>query len=86
MPRYFFDIHDGERLYRDAEGSDCASLDEVRLEAMQSLPEVARHRIALRDEDRQAFTVLVRDEQHNVIYSATLTFAGLWLNDPLPGT
>jgi uncharacterized protein DUF6894 len=81
MPRYFFDIHNG-RLYRDPEGSEWTTLDEARQEAMRALPEIARHAVPMRDEDHQAFTVLVRDEQNNTIYTAALTFAGLWVNDP----
>ncbi len=38
-----------------------------------------------RDGDRQAFTALVRDESGLTVYTATLTFAGLWVGDiPIP--
>jgi hypothetical protein len=79
VPRYFFDIHDRE-FRRDAEGTECADLEAVRREAMGSLPEIARWAIPS-DGDTQAFTVLVRDEAGALVYTATLTFAGLRLID-----
>ena len=44
MPRYFFDIHDGQ-LQRDEDGTECADFDAARREAMISLPDVARWEI-----------------------------------------
>ncbi|MBB3903984.1 hypothetical protein GGR33_003498 [Methylobacterium brachythecii] len=48
---------------------------------MHSLPEIARDEIP-KDGDQQAYTVLVRDEHNLTVYTATLTFAGLWVRDP----
>lgn len=79
MPRYFFDIHDGE-FRPDAEGTDCADFEAARREAMIALPEISRWAIPA-DGDNQAFTVLVRDERGALVYTATLTFAGLKLNN-----
>ena len=76
MARYFFDIDDGQ-LHRDTEGTECANLEEVRKEAMNALPEIARYAIPT-DGDQQAFAVFARDERRNLIYKATLTYAGLW--------
>ena len=84
MPRYFFDIHDGSSLVRDACGTECAGREDVRHEAMQALPAIARDEIP-RDGDCQAFTAIVRDEANVTVYTATVTFSGLWLADtPLP--
>jgi hypothetical protein len=84
VPRYFFDIHDGSALMRDAVGSEWGCDDQIRREAMRTLPAIARDMIP-KDGDRQAFTVLVRDENNLTVYTATLTFAGLWMGDvPLP--
>ncbi|GJD59628.1 hypothetical protein MTDSW087_04853 [Methylobacterium dankookense] len=47
---------------------------------MITLPEISRWAIPC-DGDKQAFTVLIRDEAGGVIYTATLTFAGLRLNN-----
>ena len=79
MPRYFFDIHDG-RFQRDEEGIECPSFEAARREAMVALPEISRWAIP-GDGESQAFTVLVRDEGGTIVYTATLTFAGLKLNE-----
>lgn len=84
MPRYFFDIHDGQALRRDAVGIECQDAEAVRREAMQGLPEIALGTIPT-DGDRQAFTVTVRNEANVTVYTATLTFAGWWMDDePIP--
>ena len=80
MARYFFDIHSRGQLARDGDGTECDSLEVVRAEAMQTLPDIARDVITI-DGDRQAFTVLVRDENDATVYTATLTFAGAWVDD-----
>ena len=78
MPLYFFDIHNGE-FHPDDEGTECADFEAARIQAMTSLPEIARFAIPS-DGDNQAFTVMVRDEQGMLVYTATLTFAGLRLH------
>lgn len=84
MPRYFFDFHDGQTLRRDPIGSECDDPEAVRQEAMHALSLLAKGVIPTGG-DRQAFTVLVRDENDLTVYTATLTFAGLWIGDvPLP--
>ena len=82
MARYFFDIHSRD-LSRDEDGVECSSIAEIRQEAMHSLPEIARDLIP-QDGDRQSFTVLVRNEKNVTVYTATLTFAGVWLGEELP--
>ena len=84
MPRYFFDTHDGGH-FRDDEGSDLADVAAARLEAMRALPEISRFAIP-EDGDNQAYIVLVRDESGAVVYTATLTFAGLRLNGKAAGS
>lgn len=84
MARYFFDIHTGSTFSRDSVGSECDGMEGIRYEAMRSLPAIARDEIP-KDGDKQAFTVLVRDGDSQTVYTATLTFAGLWLGDsPIP--
>ncbi len=63
----------------DDAGTELESLEEVRREAMVSLPAIAKDEVP-RDGDRQAYTVLVTNEDRKPVYSATLSFAGLWLN------
>ncbi|CAO4183421.1 DUF6894 family protein [Methylorubrum aminovorans] len=79
MPRYFFDTHDGA-FNLDEEGNECENFEAARREAMIFLPEVARWEIP-RDGDHRAFTVMVRDDNGIVVYTATLTYAGLTLNN-----
>ncbi len=84
MPRYFFDIHDGRVFVRDSVGTECSGPEQIRQEAAQTLPLIAQATIPA-DGDQQAITVLVRDEQNLTVYTATLTFAGLWMGDsPIP--
>lgn len=78
MSRYFFDIYANGRHSIDDHGQDCAALEQVRTEAMRTLPSIAKDEVA-KDGDRQAYTVLVMDEGGKPVYSATLSFAGLWL-------
>jgi hypothetical protein len=62
----------------DDRGFECGTPEQVRAEAMKALPAIAKDEIP-NDGDRQAFTVLVKDEAGRPVYSATLTYAGLWL-------
>ncbi|AWN49511.1 hypothetical protein DK419_26860 [Methylobacterium terrae] len=83
MARYYFDVHDGQGLDRDDVGSECRDRDAIRNEAMVVLPSIARDAIP-KDGDRQAFTVLVRNESNLTVYTATLSFAGLWVGEETP--
>ncbi|UHC20005.1 hypothetical protein LRS73_34095 (plasmid) [Methylobacterium currus] len=78
MARYYFDIHDGQKLVRDDIGTECRDPDVVRAEAMTALPAIARDVIP-KDGDRQALTVLVRNTRNMTVFTATLTFASIWL-------
>ncbi len=78
MPRYFFDTRDGGHFIDDI-GTECADLEVARDEAKNALPEIARFAIPA-DGDKQAYAVLVRDEGGKIVYTATLTFAGLRLD------
>lgn len=51
---------------------------------MRALPDIAREQIPT-DGDRRHFSVVVRDEAGNAVYTATLSFAGLWLKKLEPG-
>lgn len=77
LTRYFFDVHDGGPQLDDT-GTELPDLDAVRLQAIHTLPDIARDEIP-KDGDRRTFTVLVTDENGHPIYSATLNFTGLWL-------
>jgi glycine/D-amino acid oxidase-like deaminating enzyme len=78
MPRYFFDTHDGGTV-KDDTGTEFPDLDAVRKEAMRLLPDIARDEVP-RDGDHRTFVVLVTDEDGRPVYSATLSYTGLWLS------
>lgn len=77
MPRYFFDIHDG-RIARDEVGSVCADLQDAARHAKQVLPEIVADEVP-KDGERQAFTVLVSDEEGHPVYLGAVTYTGTWL-------
>lgn len=78
MPRYFFHLHDGGS-YPDEVGQELPDEEAVRLEAMNALPDIARDTIP-KDGDKQGYMILVTDENGTAVYSATLSYAGVWLN------
>jgi hypothetical protein len=78
MPRFLFDIYDGVRLTRDDEGSELPDREAARKEALSVLPDIARDRSP--DGDRRDFIVDVRDETGRVIYTATLSLVGRWID------
>jgi hypothetical protein len=82
MARYFFDFYDGE-LHRDTAGYECKGHDDIRLEAMRALAAIAKDRVP-QDGNKQAHTVLVRNKKNLTVYTATLTFAGIWLGEDEP--
>lgn len=59
MPRFFFNVHDGDEIIRDHEGVDVPALDDAIEEARQAardlLAERVKHGAAI---DSQAFEVL----------------------------
>jgi hypothetical protein len=83
MPRYFFDIYDGG-ITKDNEGHELPDLAAVRSMAMGSLPAVAADEIPA-DGDRQSFVVVARCEAGHAVYTATLSYVGMSLPDPLSG-
>ena len=77
MALYYFDVHD-DNVQLDEVGTEFSSLDDVRVEALRLLPDLARDQ-GVTDGERRTFTVLVTDEDHRPVYSATLSLIGLWL-------
>lgn len=77
MSRYYFDVHNGISQFDD-EGTECATLEEVRAQALKVLPDMARDKV-LGGDERLIYTVLATDEDRRPVYSATLSLVGLWL-------
>jgi hypothetical protein len=83
MPKYFFDIHDGEHATVDNAGIDCADRKQVRSEAIQALPDIARD--ILPDGDNHSFSVRVRDDAGRYVFEASLTLIARWLDEEAGG-
>jgi hypothetical protein len=75
---YFFDLHIDNDVQRDEIGSRFDSLSEVRKAAQKLLPAVGYEELPL-DGDNRLLAVIVTDESGRPVYSATLNYAGLWL-------
>jgi hypothetical protein len=78
MARYFFDVIDG-RTISDEVGVDLPDLAALRREAMRLLPDIARDEIYKDDRDVQTLAIMVRDEAGQPVYTANLSYAGIWL-------
>lgn len=76
MPRYFFDVFDGEKLIRDEIGIELAGLENVRIAAIDALPDIARDELP--DGDQRVFSVQARDEENRVVFKASLDFKAEW--------
>lgn len=79
MPRYFFDLRDGV-FTRDDEGMGCADFSAVCREAKRALSDMARD-VLPNEEEPQSISVIVRDEGDRPVYTATLTFTGVKLDE-----
>jgi hypothetical protein len=77
MPVFFFDIHDGKHLIQYEEGQAMASPEAARVEAVCTLLEMAAQVIP--KASGVEYTACVRDEQHKIIFTATLSVCETWL-------
>ena len=71
MPRYYFDVHDGEASTIDAVGLEFDGPRSAQREAIRCLPDVARD--ALPDGTERDFVVVVRDHAGRAILRAKLS-------------
>jgi hypothetical protein len=71
MPRYFFDIRDGEHVAPDRVGVDLDGLEAATAEAKRALPDIVRDEMP--DGDRRALTVVVKDETGRALVQVTLS-------------
>ena len=77
MPRYFFDIDDGERHLRDDEGWEYPGLQEACAAAIRTLPDIARDGVLAGD--RQDIVATVRDAGNQMLLRVTLSLRTEWL-------
>ena len=71
MPRFFFDLDGGERLFRDERGSDLPDVPAAREEALAVLPDIVRAMVTGREP--KTLTSLIRDDGGNVVFGIKLT-------------
>ena len=77
MPRYFFDVHDGDKHHIDTTGHEFPDAESARLEALGSLPHIAQDEMP--DGDQRVFIMDVRDDGDRVIFTATLALIARWV-------
>lgn len=80
MPRYFFDIHDGERFTPDDTGLEFPDARAARDKAVSALPDIARD--LMPDGQKRVFVVAIRDETGTTLFRAALSFMEEWLQKP----
>lgn len=83
MPRFFFDIDDGERRTTDSEGLELPDLAAAGNVAVSILPDLAREELP--DGDRRVFVCQVRDDRSTVIFIATLSLVAEWVGSARRG-
>jgi hypothetical protein len=81
VARYYIDIHDGEQLVRDDEGSEFDSLDAAVQGAARSAAEIGTSRLA--KGDTSDVIIEVRDQQDQRVVTVTASMKIEWY-DPLP--
>lgn len=74
MPRYYFDIREGDEFAPDEEGLVLASLQAAQDEAARSLADMARDTIRKVDGAGHQMAIGVRDE-HGPVLEMRLSFA-----------
>ena len=71
MPRFFFDLDGGERLFRDEKGSDLPDVPTAREEAIAVLPDIVRAMVTGRDP--KTLTSMIRDDNGRIVFGIKLT-------------
>jgi hypothetical protein len=71
MPLYFFDITDIGKTWPDSEGTELASLEKAREEALRTLGEIVKDKLP--DGDHRDFTIDIREGDGASLLSASLS-------------
>jgi hypothetical protein len=71
MPRFYFDIHDGDDFIPDHQGIDLEGVEDAKVEAVNTLPDMARD--GLPEGDSRDFVVTVRDETDRPVWRVRLS-------------
>ncbi|WP_066733650.1 MULTISPECIES: hypothetical protein [Hyphomicrobiales] len=78
MPRFFFDTDNGSERLIDLEGRELPDNAAARWAGLETLPDMVRDKIA--EGDHRTFSVVIRNAEQVVIYTATLVLMGGWRN------
>ena len=71
MPRFFFDIHDGETFTPDRQGLELEGHNAAKAEARKTLCEIVKDEMP--NGDRRDFTVDVKDAAGQIVWRVTLS-------------
>jgi hypothetical protein len=71
VPRFFFDIHDGEDFTPDYVGIELEGPEVAKAEAKKALPDIVKDEMP--DGDRRDFAVIVKDEVGHEVVRVTLS-------------
>ncbi|MCS3447414.1 hypothetical protein AB7M49_000861 [Bradyrhizobium elkanii] len=67
MPRFYFDLYEGEAMALDEEGLELKSVEAAQVEAAKSLADMARDAIHSRSAKPRDMTIDVRDEAGTIM-------------------
>jgi hypothetical protein len=73
MPVYYFDVTENDEEIPDTEGTDLPDLESARVEATQTIAELAKERIP-NDGLQHSLAIIVRDEEGRSLVSLHLAF------------
>jgi hypothetical protein len=71
MPRYYFDVDDGEKATLDDQGLELQGIEAAQKEAVRTLPQIGKD--VLPDGTEKHVVVTVRNEAGQPIIRATLS-------------
>ena len=71
MPRYYFDLREGETFAQDKDGQEFADLDSAEYEAACIAAQIGRERLPA--SDARKITIEVRDEHGHRVVTVTVS-------------
>jgi hypothetical protein len=72
VPRFYFDVRQGDRLDRDPDGLELPSPEDARIQATLGLSEMAKR--AITGNSRARVAIEVRDELNQPVLTAAFVF------------
>jgi hypothetical protein len=73
MPKFFFDLYDGDQFAPDSVGIDLPDIEHARREATRTLSEIASQEIP-DDGPRRFFRIVVLDAARAIVSEARIDF------------